>query len=122
MSISPDFLDYLQDQFSIVGEVSIRKMFGGAGLYFEGVMFGLVADETVYLKADAHTRKAYESKGMGPFIYDGKGKPISMSYYQLPEDILEDQDHIQDWALQAIQVAKKAKFNTTKPPKRKAKP
>src|SRR3546814_15901309 len=79
MSASPEFVDFAQELFAPLGGVSIRRMFGGAGLYCRGLMFGLIHDDTIYLKADAETAKAFEARGCGPFTYEGKGKPVQMS-------------------------------------------
>ena len=67
MSISDEFVDYVIEQLSGWGEVSARKMFGGAGLYREGVMFGLIADDVAYLKADDSNRKDFVRAGASPF-------------------------------------------------------
>jgi DNA transformation protein len=97
MTPSDSFLAYIQDQFSSCGEVSIRKMFGGAGLFYEGKMFGLIADDQLYFKVNSHNKADFIAKGMGPFVYEGKKKPVTMSYYQLPEEVLEDVDTLREW-------------------------
>ncbi|NQY73692.1 MAG: TfoX/Sxy family protein [Candidatus Margulisbacteria bacterium] len=101
------FNEYIWEQFSFLGSITIRKMFGGAGIYLDSVMFGLVDQDTVYLKADKSTIPEFEALGMGPFIYKAKGKPVRISYYQLPEDILEDQDQLTLWAEKAVKVSRK---------------
>ena len=104
MSVSDEFLDYIVDQLSGWGEVSVRRMFGGAGIYCRGVMFALVADDVLYLKVDATNREDFERSGMEPFRpYDDK--PASMSYYEVPADVLEDRDRLVEWATQALKVA-----------------
>jgi DNA transformation protein and related proteins len=106
--MNDSFLEYIKEQFSFLGFITIRKMFGGAGIYFEGTMFGLVADDTIYLKVNENNKAKFEEIGMGPFTYDGKkGKPIKMSYYQLPEDILEDTEELRQWAEDSVLASKK---------------
>ena len=117
MSISPEFADYLNDQLASFGPVAIRRMFGGAGLFRDGVMFGLIADETLYLKTGDANRADFEAAGMGPFTYAGKSKPVSMSYHEVPADVLEDSDLLSEWAGKAFAVAHAAE--ATAPPKRK---
>ena len=105
MSASPEFIDYLQDQFARFGPVSVRRMFGGGGVFHQGVMIGLIADEVLYLKVDDRNRLDFEAAGMGPFTYDGKGKPMQMSYFELPADVLEDPDDLAVWATKAYDAA-----------------
>src|SRR5690606_2787114 len=109
MTASPDFAEFVQDLFAPLGCVNIRRMFGGAGIYSRGIMFGLIADDTVYLKADAETRKAFEERGCGPFVYDGKGKPVQMSYWEMPAELIEDAEAALAWARTALDVAKASK-------------
>jgi DNA transformation protein and related proteins len=102
-----------------LGRVAARSMFGGWGLYREGRMFGLIAEDTLYLKADATNRPMFEAEGLGPFVYEGKGKPVSMSYYQVPPDALDDPAAMRPWALSAYDAALRA--GAPKPPKKPAK-
>ena len=109
MTASPDFVEFVQELFAPLGGVSIRRMFGGAGIYSRGIMFGLIDDDTIYLKADAETRRAFEARGCGPFVYDGKGKPVQMSYWQMPAELIDDADTALAWAKTALGVAKASK-------------
>jgi DNA transformation protein len=109
MAVDPGFRDFVQDQLSGLGPVSIRSMFGGAGVYADGVMFALIAFDTLYLKADDTTTADFEAAGSEPFTYEGKGKPIRMSYWQVPERLFEDPDDMLDWARKALDVARRSK-------------
>lgn len=107
-------LDYLAELFEPVGNVRIRRMFGGQGLFRDGLMFGLVAGEAIYLKVDDTTRPAFEGEGCGPFVYGSKnGRETSLGYYRLPERLLDEPEELRDWALAAIDVAIRA--NAAKP-------
>jgi DNA transformation protein len=106
--MTDSFLEYIKEQFSVLGPIHIRKMFGGAGIFLDGVMFGLVADDTVYLKVDDSNKQDYIDNGMGPFVYMGKKKPIAMSYYQLPEECMEDIEMLRIWGQKAVTVAVKS--------------
>ena len=75
-----EFTRYLQEVFELFGPISARKMFGGYGIYHQGLMFGLVADDTLYLKADAQNVAFFEELGLGPFEYHKQGKVMKMSY------------------------------------------
>lgn len=98
------FHAFLLDQLSGLPGVTLRRMFGGAGLYRDGVMFGLVAD-TLYLKVDDRNRADFTAAGMGPFVYEAKGKPMSMGYFQVPPEVLEDAERLVPWAEKALAVA-----------------
>ena len=85
MPVSAAYKAFIQDLLSGFGPVSIRNMFSGAGLYTEGVMFGLLADDTLYLKADELFASAFAAEGKGPFTYRRKGRaPVAMSYWKCP--------------------------------------
>lgn len=95
-------------------------MFGGFGIYRDGLMFGLVASDVLYLKADAENRGAYEAAGSEPFSYTARRKQVILSYWRAPEDALESGAAMQEWARSAFAAALRAKAGapTTKTPKR----
>jgi DNA transformation protein len=80
-------------------------MFGGYGIYLKGLMFGLVADDTLYLKVDEKNRPDYEKKGLGPFTYQRGGKPFAMSYYRAPAEAIDEADDLCAWARKAYDAA-----------------
>jgi DNA transformation protein len=108
MTASAGFIELLEDALSGLGPVSVRRMFGGAGVYADGVMFGLVADDTLYLKADDATQRAFAAEGLEPFVYEGRGRKIAMSYWRIPERLLDDPDEMVAWARAALGVARRA--------------
>ena len=112
------FQDLLAELFEPVGGVSFRKMFGGIGIFREGIMFALVADDALYLKADETTTADFKAEGCGPFVHDGKDKPHVMPYWRLPERLYDEPDEFRDWALAAFGVAERSKEK--KPKKKKA--
>ncbi len=103
------FIAHLLDQLGPFGPVIARAMFGGFGLYLHGVMFALVADETLFFKTDAANRGTFEEAGMGPFVYENKGRQIGMSYHRAPPDALEDGDALVELARGAYAAAQRAK-------------
>ena len=106
MAPSAGFKDFIKDQLAAFGPVTIRNMFGGAGVYADGVMFGLLADDVLYLKADAATAGAFEAEGMSPFTYQPAGKPpVAMSYWEVPPGLLEEPDELAAWAREAHRIA-----------------
>ncbi len=106
MPVSDEFLEYVLDQLAPFGEVAARRMFGGAGLYLDGAMFGLVADDVAYLKADDSNRQDFAAAGSGPFK-PFPGKPTTMSYYEVPADVLESSEELAAWARRSLAIQKK---------------
>lgn len=123
MAITDGFRDFLIELLEPLGPVHIRRMFGGGGVYLDGVMFGLVVDDVLFLKTDDSNRAMFETEGMGPFVYDAKGKPVSMSYWQAPERLYDEPDELLVFAHAALAVARRGatgKAAKNKPaPKRK---
>ena len=107
MTASDGFVELLKDCLRGLGPVSVRRMFGGAGVYADGVMFGLIADDTFYLKADDETKRAFEAEGLAPFVYAGSARTVAMSYWRIPERLLDDPDEMADWARAALNVARR---------------
>ncbi len=109
MSSSDPFLDQVKECLAGVGAVTVRRMFGGAGVYADDVMFALVADDRLYFKADDRTRGMFEAEGLEPFVYEGKGKPVRMSYWQIPDRLFDDPEEMTDWARAALAAALRVK-------------
>ena len=119
MGVSDEFLGFLVEQMAGWGEVAVRRMFGGAGLYREGVMFGLVADDVLYLKVDERNRGRFEAAGSGPFVpYPEKVKEVMPSYYEAPAEVVESAGELGRWAQRSWEVAKKSKVNKSKTKRR----
>ncbi len=92
--------------FAPLGALSVRRMFGGAGVYVHGVMFVLLANSEIYLKADAVTVPAFEGAGAGPFVWTGPdGRGVSMSYWRLPDSALDDADEALRWGRLGVEAA-----------------
>ena len=80
-------------------------MFGGWGVYHRGLMFALVSDDTLYLKADAELAPAFEALGLPPFRYARRGREVALSFYQAPEDLYDDPDEARHWGGRALAAA-----------------
>jgi len=109
MTASDGFIEILSEALSGLGPVRVRRMFGGAGVYADRVMFALIADDTLYLKADEETRRAFEVEGLGPFVYAAGARTIALSYWRAPERLLDDPDEMTSWARNALGVAQRAR-------------
>jgi DNA transformation protein and related proteins len=99
--------EFIHDLFQPFGAVTVRRMFGGAGLFADGVMFGLVSGGQIYLKADATTVTCFEREQCEPFEYSTKnGKRTLTSYWRLPDRLYDDADELAQWAKQALATAR----------------
>jgi len=104
-----DFAEFLHDVFSAFGTVNCRKMFGGYGVYHNGVMFGLIADDILYLKADKSFAEEFLQRELPQFQYPKGDKMVKMSYFQAPEEIYDNTEDAERWARKAYRCAVKAK-------------
>lgn len=103
------------------GRIGVRRMFGGTGLYADGLMFALEAFGGLYLKVDAETRGRFEAAGCRPFVYEGMAKPVEMSYWNAPDDAMDSPEAMRPWAMLALQAAQRgAAAKSAKKPKQKA--
>ncbi len=100
-----EYIEYLKEVFSEFGAIRSRAMFGGHGLYHEDVMIGLVLDDTLYLKIDDDSVHHFEERELPQFIYVKGGRRVGMSYYQAPEEALEDPSEMREWASRAYRAA-----------------
>jgi DNA transformation protein len=114
------FIEHLRELFAPHAAFEPRRMFGGWGIYLDGLMCGLVAEGQLYLKTDADTRAVFEAAGCEPFVYAGKGKPITMSYWSAPDSALESADGMRAWAQRAQVAARSAHAVKSKPAKKVA--
>ena len=105
MASESAFINYLMEQLQWVGPVKARKMFGGHGVFLEGLMFGLIIENTLYLKIDSDSKRDFEALGLPPFTYFRGNKEIALSYYQAPDEALDDIDMLSAWANRAYAAA-----------------
>lgn len=108
MHVDDDYIKYVLDQLDRMDGVSSRKMFGGAGIYKEKLMFGLIADNVFYLKVDDSNREDYTSRDSIQFK-PWPEKKMMMPYFSVPEEIMEDKDELTTWAVKAFDVAVRTK-------------
>ncbi len=108
MATDNSFIEHLRELLHPVAGVTIKRMFGGHGLFRGGLMFGLVADDTLYFKVDEQSKPAFVERDLGPFVYIKEGKLMPMSYYRAPEETLDNGDDMVEWAEIAYQAAVRA--------------
>ena len=107
--MASEFHDFLAELFAPLGGVMFRKMFGGLGIFKDGVMFALVDNDTLRMRVDESTVEKYRSAGAAPFVYDGRVKPVEMPYWSLPERLYDDGDEFTEWAREAFETARRIK-------------
>ena len=110
--MTQDLVQNLVARLLPLGPVEARRMFGGWGIFYEDLMFALVANDTLFLKVDDETKERFAEAGSAPFTYQRPGKSVEMSYWRLP-----DKDEILHWAELGLAAARRAKRK--KPAKRK---
>ena len=112
----------IKELFAEFGPVSVRRMFGGAGIFVDGLMIGLVSRDVIYLKADVETIPAFEQHGLAPFSYATKnGEHKLTSYWRMPDRLYDDPEELARWARAAHAAALRA-ADTKKRSGKKAKP
>ncbi|MCP4602478.1 MAG: TfoX/Sxy family protein [Proteobacteria bacterium] len=117
MKNSSQIIALALDLLSPMKGVTAKSMFGGHGIFKNSMMFALVAFDVLYLKVDDSNKKRFEKQGLGPFVYTGGKKPMTMSYYEVPAEAMEDSALLCDWAKGAFDAAKRAAAK--KKPKKK---
>jgi DNA transformation protein len=122
MAASDSLMAMLQEQLASLGHVTTRRMFSGAGIYCDGVIFALVLRDTLFFKVDDGNRAAYEAEGLGPFTYEAKGRTVQVgAYWRIPERLFDDADEMLDWARAALSAGQRAARAKAQKPVRKRK-
>jgi DNA transformation protein len=105
MAVTRDFHQYVLEQLSALGSVASRPMFGAVGLYCDGGFFGLIASDVLYFKVDDANRGDYEARGTSQFRPYRDRPQVSMNYYEVPADVLEDAEECVIWARRSLIIA-----------------
>ena len=100
MKVSPEFLNFVMEKLLPIGDIRSRAMFGGYGIFHEGLMFSLIAEDTLYFKVNDSNRDIYEKAESKPF-------PHGISYWEVPTEVLEDNAKFHEWAKISIEIAQK---------------
>ncbi|MGH6761534.1 MAG: TfoX/Sxy family protein [Phyllobacterium sp.] len=93
------------DMFSSLGAVNIKRMFGGKGIYYSGLIIALEVDDEILLKADEQSRADFVEAGCRQWTYQGKSRPVHMPYWSVPNEALDDPDTMEKWARLAYEAA-----------------
>ncbi len=105
MAVGRDYLDYVLEQLAGLSRVRSRRMFGGVGLYSDDLFFAIITDDTVYLRVDEVSRAHFVARGMGAFRPYADRPEVSMTYFEVPADVLEDAGTFVEWSARAVAAA-----------------
>ena len=106
MVASDGFAEFLREQLSPLGRLTMRRMFGKTGVFCDGLMFGMITDDTLYVRVDDHNKAVFkEAEAAPPLNYDKKGRTIDLSFWRVPERLLDEPDELILWARAALAAA-----------------
>ena len=108
MVASDSFAEFLREQLAPLGRVTMRRMFGKTGVFCDGVMFGMVTDNMLYLRLDDRNRAAFEEALSSPLLsYEKKGSTIDLAFCRAPERLFDEPDELVAWARLALEAARR---------------
>src|SRR5476651_879837 len=108
MVASDTFAEFLREQLAPLGRFTMRRMFGKTGVFCDGVMFGMVTENTLYFRVDDHNRAIFkEAECFPPLNYEKKGSTIDLSFWRVPERLFDEADELVTWAQAALAAARR---------------
>jgi DNA transformation protein and related proteins len=124
MVASDSFAEFLREQLAPLGHVTMRRMFGKTGVFCDGLMLGMVTEDTLYFRVDDHNRAAFkEAEALPPLNYEKQGAMIDLSFWRAPERLFDEPDELVAWARAALAAARRvAAKRTPAASTRKSKP
>ncbi len=117
MTASSDFIHHVRELLAPAGSVEIKRMFGGHGVYLDGLFMAIIAGDELYLKADALTGAAFDAESCAPFVYSRDGKDMAMSYRRAPDEAMDAPHLMLPWARRALEAALRARAAKASRPK-----
>jgi DNA transformation protein and related proteins len=114
MAVSDSLVALLQEQLEPLGGITFRRMFSGAGVYCDGVIFALILRDALHFRVDDANRAAYQAEGMEPFSYEAQGKVRQVgAYWRVPERLFDEPDEMVAWARVALAAGRRAAADKT---------
>lgn len=108
MVASTSFAEFLRDQLAPLGRITLRRMFGKTGVFCEGLMFGMVTEDTLYVRVDDQNRAAFgEAASYPPLNYEKKGSIIDLAFWRVPDRLFDEPDELLTWARAALAAARR---------------
>ena len=124
MVASDAFAEFLRDQLAPLGRITMRRMFGKTGVFCDTVMFGMVTENTLYVRVDDQNRAIFkEAESFPPLNYEKKGSTIDLSFWRVPDRLFDEPDELVSWARAALAAARRvAATRERTAPNRRSKP
>ena len=114
MVASDSFAEFLREQLAPLGRVTMRRMFGKTGVFCDGLMFGMITDNTLYFRVDDHNRDAFQDGAcFPPLNYRKQGETIDLSFWRAPERLFDEPDELVAWARIALDAARRVAAKRT---------
>ncbi|MGY4308480.1 DNA transformation protein [Bradyrhizobium sp. USDA 4369] len=118
MVATSDYVEFLREQFAPLGSITIRRMFGKTGVFHDGAMLGMVADNTLYLRVDDDNRAMFaEAQSHPPLSYRKNGVAIDLAFWRIPDRLFDEPDEFIDWSRAALAAARRAAAKRKKSPR-----
>lgn len=106
MVASDPYAAFLREQFAPLGRMTLRRMFGKSGVFCDGLMFGVVSDDTLYFRVDDQNRALFqEAASSPPLSYVKQGRTVDMAFWRAPDRLLDEPDELLTWAREALAAA-----------------
>ena len=119
MVASDGFAEFLREQLSPLGRLTMRRMFGKTGVFCDGLMFGMITDDTLYVRVDDHNKAVFkEAEAAPPLNYEKQGRTIDLSFWRVPERLLDEPDELILWARAALAAAQRVAAEKERTPLR----
>jgi DNA transformation protein and related proteins len=108
MVASDTFAEFLREQLAPLGRITMRRMFGKTGVFYDGVMFGMVTENILYFRVDDQNRSTFkEAQSFPPLNYQKRGSTIDLSFWRVPERLFDEPDELVTWARAALAAARR---------------
>ena len=108
MVASANFAEFLREQLAPLGHITVRRMFGKTGVFCDGLMLGMVRDDTLYFRVDDHNRTVFrEAEAFPPLNYEKGGSSIDLAFWRAPERLFDEPDELVAWAREALGAARR---------------
>ena len=117
---SHGFAEFLREQLAPLGHITMRRMFGMTGVFCDGVMLGVITENILYVRVDDHNRATFkEAESFPPLNYEKKGRTIDLSFWRVPERLMDEPDELVIWARAALAAAHRVAAKRARPVRRR---
>lgn len=108
MAADESFVEFVREQLAPLGHLTMRRMFGATGVFCDGVMFGIITEDSLYVRVDDQSREFFaEAAAFPPLNYEKQGRRIDLSFWRAPERLLDEPEELVRWAREALGAAQR---------------